>query len=147
MRLRRFSHALAAALVIAASAAWGQSADTSLRVDGAWARRALMLQGTGTGAVYAALVNAGKTPDALVSASTDAAGVVEIHETYQESGLSRMRPVTRIPIPPGKTVEMKPGGYHIMLIDLKRDLKAGEIVPMTLVFQNAGKLTVNAQVK
>jgi copper(I)-binding protein len=42
---------------------------------------------------------------------------------------------------------MKPGGYHIMLIDLKRDLKAGEIVQMTLVFQNAGKLTVNAQVK
>lgn len=147
MRLRRFSQTMVAALLIAASAAWGQSAESSLRVDGAWARRALMLKGTGTGAVYAALVNTGKTPDALLTASTDAAGVVEIHETYQESGLSKMRPVARIEVPPGKTIEMKPGGYHIMLIDLKRDLKAGEIVQLTLVFQNAGKLAVNAQVK
>jgi copper(I)-binding protein len=147
MRLHGFSRAMLAALLIAASAAWAQAAGTGLRVDGAWARRALMLQGTGTGAVYAALVNAGKTPDALVSASTDAAGVVEIHETYQESGLSKMRPVTGIEVPPGKTIEMKPGGYHIMLMDLKRDLKAGEVVQLTLVFKNAGKLAVNAQVK
>lgn len=147
MTLHRFSRVTGAVLLIVASTAWGQSAVTSLRVDGAWARRALMLQGTGTGAVYAALVNTGRTPDALLAASTDAAGVVEIHETYQESGLSRMRPVARIEVPSGRTVEMKPGGYHIMLIDLKRDLKAGEVVQLTLVFQNAGKLAVTAQVK
>ena len=103
--------------------------------------------GTGTGAVYATLVNAGKDRDALVAATSDAAEAVEIHESYQESGMMKMRPVTKIDVPAGKTVEMKPGGYHIMLLNLTRDLKAGQVMELTLVFEKAGKMPVTAQIK
>jgi len=141
-----------ALLGIAVSAS-GQTADAKVRVDSAWARRAPMLAmggaktGSGTGAIYAAIVNAGSDPDALLAAASDAAMAVEIHETYQDSGMMKMRPVTKIEIPAGKTVEMKPGGYHIMLLNLTRDLKAGETVELTLVFQKAGRIPVTAQVK
>jgi periplasmic copper chaperone A len=139
-------------LTVAASAS-AQSGDAKIRIDGAWARRAPMLKsvdskaGTGTGAVYAALVNAGKESDALVAAVSDAAEAVEIHESYQESGMMKMRPLARIDIPAGKSVEMKPGGYHIMLLNLTRDLEAGQVVQLTLVFQRAGKIPVTAQIK
>ena len=139
-------------LAVAASAA-GQSGDANIRVDGAWARRAPMLKGgdsksgSGNGAVYAALANTGREPDALVAAASDAAGVVEIHESYLESGMMKMRPLTKIDVPAGKTVEMKPGSYHIMLLNLTRDLEAGQVVQLTLVFQKAGKIPVTAQVK
>ena len=56
-----------------------------------------------------------------------------------------MRPIQKIDVPAGKKVELKPGGYHIMLVNLKRDLKAGTVVKLTLQFQNAGKVTVNAR--
>ena len=144
MSTRRIFLMLAPLAVV--TTAWGQTTP-AVRVDAAWARRAPMLQGTGTGAVYAALVNGGKTSDALLSASTDAASVTEIHETFQDAGLSRMRQVPRIDVAPGSTVEMKPGGYHLMLMGLTRDLKPGEVVSLTLVFRNAGKVAVKAQVK
>jgi periplasmic copper chaperone A len=139
--------------LIVAFAASAQAGDAQVRVDGAWARRAPMLErgdskaGTGTGAVYATLVNAGKDRDALVAATSDAAEAVEIHESYQESGMMKMRPVTKIDVPAGKTVEMKPGGYHIMLLNLTRDLKAGQVMELTLVFEKAGKVPVTAQIK
>jgi len=124
-----------------------QSGEATIRIDGAWARRALMLDGSGTGAVYAALVNPGRAADALLAAEGDIAKSVEVHETFQDQGMAKMRPVKKIDVPPGRTVELKPGGYHIMLIGLTRDLKPGETVQLTLVFQHAGKIPVTAQVK
>ena len=103
--------------------------------------------GSGNSAVYATLVNPGKVPDALVGAASDAAAAVEIHESYQESGMMMMRPVEKIEVPAGKKVEMKPGGHHIMLLNPKRDLKAGTVVGLTLQFQNAGKIPVNAGIR
>ena len=85
--------------------------------------------------------------DALIAAASDAAGAVEIHESYQDMGMMMMRPVDRIEIPAGRKVEMKPGGYHIMLLNLKRDLKAGEVVNVTLQFDKAGKIPVQAVIK
>lgn len=75
----------------------------------------------------------------LVSASSPVAGVVEIHEMAMEKDVMRMRAIPGLELPAGKTTELKPGGYHVMLMDLKQQLKAGETVPVTLVFEDAAK--------
>ncbi len=69
----------------------------------------------------------------LVSASSPVAGVVELHEMTIEGGVAKMRAVPGIDIPAGKGVDLKPGGYHVMLMDLKGQVKEGDTVPMTLV--------------
>lgn len=130
--------------------AFAQAGSANLQIEGAWARRAALLTGgagSGNSAVYALLVNTGNAPDALVAAASDAAGTVEIHESYRESGMMKMRAVGRIDVPAGKKVEMKPGGFHVMLLNLKRDLKAGETIGVTLQFEKAGKIPVTAVIK
>jgi len=151
MTSRLLSLILAAALSVPVLA-FGQADGAKLRVEGAWARRAAMMKGdsgsgSGNGAVYALLVNAGNAPDALVGAASDAAATAEIHESYRDMGMMMMRQVKRIDVPEGNKVEMKPGGYHIMLLNLKRDLKAGETISVTLEFEKAGKIPVTAAVK
>jgi periplasmic copper chaperone A len=71
----------------------------------------------------------------LVGASSPAAGVVEIHRSTMEGGVMRMRPVESIELPAGQTVELRPGGYHVMLMQVPKPLKEGETVPITLVFE------------
>ncbi|WP_088280510.1 copper chaperone PCu(A)C [Ideonella sp. A 288] len=87
----------------------------------------------------------------LVSASSPAAGVVEIHEMVMEANVMKMRAVPGLELPAGKAVELKPGGYHVMLMDLKAPLAAGQSVPLTLVVEGKdGKretIAVNAPVK
>ena len=75
----------------------------------------------------------------LVEARSPAAGVVEIHEMKMENNLMRMRAVQALALPAGRTVELKPGGYHLMLMDLKQQMKEGEVVPVTLVVDTGGK--------
>ncbi len=70
----------------------------------------------------------------LVEARSPVAGVVEIHEMAMEQNVMRMRAVPGLDLPAGKAVELKPGGYHVMLLDLKKTLAAGETVPITLTF-------------
>ena len=105
------------------------------------------MAGHGNGAVYVTLSNAGAQPDALVSASTDVAQTTELHEVTQDGGVMKMRPVKTIPVPAGGTTELKPGGYHIMLMGLKHDLKPGEKVAVTLKFERGGETRVEAPVK
>lgn len=78
-------------------------------------------------------------PMKLVSASSPVAGVVEIHEMAMEKDVMRMRAIPGLDLPAGVTTELKPGGYHVMLMDLKQALKPGESVPLTLVFEDAAK--------
>lgn len=75
----------------------------------------------------------------LVEAASPVAGVVEIHEMALENNIMRMRAVPSLPLPAGRAVELKPGGYHVMLMDLKQQMKEGEVVPVTLVVETAGK--------
>jgi copper(I)-binding protein len=103
--------------------------------------------GGGNGAVYVTLTNAGAQADSLVSASSNAAQTVELHEAKNEGGVMKMRPVQAIPVPAKGKTELKPGGYHIMLMGLKHDLKPGENVPVTLKFERGGELRVEAAVK
>jgi hypothetical protein len=87
----------------------------------------------------------------LVSASSPVAGVVEIHEMAMDGNVMKMRAISALELPAGKAVELKPGGYHVMLMDLKQELKAGDTVPVTLVVEGAGgkreTLQVTAPVK
>ena len=106
-----------------------------VKVDGPWVRGTVAGQ-KATGAFMAITASDGA---ALVSASSPVAGVM------------RMRPVPKIDLPAGKAVELKPGGYHVMLMDLKQPLKTGDIVPITLKVEGKDKslstLDVKAEVK
>lgn len=88
---------------------------------------------------------------ALVAVSTPLTARAEIHEMSMEAGVMKMRAVPKIDLPAGKTVELKPGGYHLMLMNLDRPLRDGETVPITLVFEGPDKkrekVEVNAQVR
>ena len=80
------------------------------------------------------------TDMALVGAASPAAKVVEIHQMKQEGGMMKMNAVDRVALPANKTVELKPGGYHIMMMDLTQPLRDGESIPLTLTFEDkAGK--------
>jgi copper(I)-binding protein len=95
--------------------------------------------------MFAQLVsaNGGK----LVSAASPVAGVVEIHEMAMDGSVMKMRAVSAIELPAGKPVDLKPGGYHVMLMDLKKDLKPGDTVPVTLVVEGADKKRETIEVK
>lgn len=103
--------------------------------------------GGGTAAVYLTLTNPGAQEQSLVSASSDAAKIVELHETTSQAGVMKMRPVKSIRIPPGGKVEMKPGGYHVMLLGLTHDLKPGGTVLLTLKFDQGTEVRVEAPVR
>jgi copper(I)-binding protein len=78
-----------------------------------------------------------REPLTLVGASTPVAGVAEVHEMKMEGDVMRMRAVGKLALPAGQAVELKPGGYHLMLMDLKAPLKANTHIPLTLRFRNA----------
>jgi copper(I)-binding protein len=142
---------LAAAGVAAGCAqpAMQSMAKSGIELENAWARRApAMAHGhAGNGAVYVTIVNHGGSADALVGATTNAAKVVELHETVQEGGVMKMRPVPRFEVPGGGRLEMKPGGPHLMLLGLTRDLEPGDTVSVTLTFDKAGRMSVEAPVR
>ena len=74
------------------------------------------------------------------------AGAAELHNHIMENGIARMRRVDAIDVPAGNSVTLKPGGYHLMLTDLKAPLKEGDLVKLTLVFEKAGEIEVEATV-
>jgi copper(I)-binding protein len=89
----------------------------------------------------------GDQPDRLVSVSTPAADKAELHETISDKGVMKMRPVQGVPIPAGAMVTFSPGGYHVMLMGLKKPLVAGQSFPLTLTFEHAAPMTVDVQVR
>ena len=105
----------------------------TVKVEGAWARASVQGQ-TGTGAFMRLTAQDGAR---LVRAESPAAGVTEVHEMKMEGDVMKMRAVPALELPAGKTVELKPGGYHVMLLDLKAPLAKDSAVPITLVFQDA----------
>lgn len=100
-----------------------------------------------TGAGYLTLTNAGTTEDRLVAVTGEVAERIEIHETTFTDGVARMRPVAGVAIPPGETVELAPGGIHLMLIGLRHPLVEGEQVPIVLSFEKAGEVAVDLAVE
>jgi periplasmic copper chaperone A len=117
----------------------------NLQVGGGWSRATP--GGAKVAGGYVRITNVGKEPDRLIGGSLSRAGRVEIHEMAVTDGVMRMRPLANgLEIKPGETVELKPGGLHIMFMDLSGPLKAGEAIPGTLVFEKAGTVEITFQV-
>ena len=137
--MRRFVHSL---LFIAAAAA-AAAAQAQVTVSDAWVRATV--PGQKASGAYMQLKSAdGAT---LVGAESPAAGIVEIHEMRMEGNTMRMRGVEKLELPPGRVVELKPGGYHVMLMDLKAPLKKGETVPIKLKVRSKSGQTQDIEVK
>ena len=134
------SVALAALLAISGSS-FAQTAP--VKVDKAWARATVQGQ-KGTGAFMSITASEGTK---LVGLSTPVAGVAEVHEMKMEGDVMKMRAVPGgLDLPAGKTVELKPGGYHVMLAGLRKPLKQGESFPLQLTFERAGRIDVSVAV-
>ena len=116
----------------------------AITVDHPYARATAAGQPTGGG--FMQIDNAGPA-DRLMSARATVSGTVELHEMKMEGDVMRMRQVDGIALPAGKSVALKPGGYHVMFIGLKAPLKAGDSFPMTLKFEKAGEVTVEMKVE
>ena len=130
----RFSNArllLVSGLVLTASLVSAQPA--AVKVEGAWARATVQGQ-QGTGAFMNITAAQGTR---LVGVTSPMAGVAEVHEMKMDGDVMKMRAVPALDLPAGKTVQLKPGSYHLMLMDLKRPLLKDSTVPGTLRFKNA----------
>ncbi|PZO11909.1 MAG: hypothetical protein DCF26_20155 [Burkholderiales bacterium] len=131
-----------ATLLSLTASAWAQ-APANVEVKDAWVR-ATVAQQKSTGA-FMQLTAVADTR--VVQVSSPIAGVVEIHEMAMDKDVMRMRAVPALPLPAGKTVELKPGGYHVMMMDLKGPVKAGDVVPVTLVLESKDGLRSTLEVK
>jgi copper(I)-binding protein len=98
-------------------------------------------------AAFMLLNNSSDKEVALVSAESDVANIVEIHEHVHENGMMKMRQVPKIAIAPKAQTVLQPGGYHVMLIGLKQPLKAGQMVALTLKFSNDQVVSIEAPVQ
>ncbi len=134
-------HALLAAALLLPVAAVAQPA--SVKLDNVWSHAAMAGR---IGVVYLTITATG-APDTLLGASSPVAAKAELHESIDDNGVMKMRPVASLPVVPGKPVKLQPGGYHIMLIDLTHALTAGESFPITLTFENAGAVTAQVSVQ
>lgn len=116
-----------------------------LKIDHPWARATPA--GAKVAGGFMTITNNGKETDRLIAASSAVAGHMEIHEMRMDGDVMRMRELAGgLPLDPGKSVKLAPGGYHIMFMDLKEPLKQGVKIPVTLTFAKAGTLTVEVQV-
>ncbi|MCE1249938.1 MAG: copper chaperone PCu(A)C [Comamonadaceae bacterium] len=131
LQLRRWRQALGLAVALVASTAWAQSAPVV--VEGAWARASV----PGQKATGAFMRLTARESVQLVRVQSPAAEVAEVHEMKMEKDVMKMRAIPALELPAGQTVELRPGGYHVMLMDLKAPLAAGSEVPLTLVLRNA----------
>jgi periplasmic copper chaperone A len=123
---------LALVFSVLATAALAQ-AQALVQVDGAWARAT----GPGQKTAGAYMRLTAREPLSLVGAESSASAVAELHEMKLDGDVMRMRPVSQLPLPAGRTVELKPGGLHLMLVDLKAPLQPGTRVPVTLLLRDA----------
>jgi copper(I)-binding protein len=103
---------------------------------------------TGTGAVFMRLVNEGREPDRLVGGRTDVAKVVEVHETVLQGDVMKMQMLSDgLDVPARGEVLLKPGGYHLMLIGMQRNLEVGDTFTIDLQFEKSGTIEVEAEVR
>jgi hypothetical protein len=128
---------------------WGHAQDVTaggLKISAAWTRATP--KGAPVGGGYLTITNNGTTPDRLIGGSSDTSTRFEIHNMTMDHGVMKMRPVDAgIEIKPGQTVELKPGGYHVMFVGLKKPFEQGDHVRATLKFEKAGEVLVDFTVE
>jgi len=128
MSLCRSLSLIAVTVVMTAAA----PADAEVAVSDAWVRGTVAGQKS-TGAFMRLTSTADVT---LVGVASPAAKIAEIHEMKVEGGMMKMSAAARLPLPAGKIVELKPGGYHVMLMDLAQPLKEGDVIPLTMIIED-----------
>jgi copper(I)-binding protein len=145
MVLRRL--ALAALVAILALPAFALDYKLgAIEIGHPWSRATPPTAESGGG--FLAITNTGTTPDRLIAVKSPAADKVEIHEMKMDGNIMRMREVEKgIEIPPGATVELKPGGFHVMFMGLRAPFAKDAKVPLTLVFEKAGSIDVELMVQ
>jgi periplasmic copper chaperone A len=129
--MKRLS-AMAAIALSSATLVFAQSPAAQVSVKDPWVRGTV----AGQGATGAFMQLSSPSDTALVGASTPVAKIVEIHEMKVEGGVMKMSAVDKLALPAGKPVDLKPGGYHVMLMALREPLKEGQTVPITLTFED-----------
>jgi copper(I)-binding protein len=145
MTRRKFAALFALAMLAAPLAAplAVRAQEGGILVAHAWSRPAAAGR---VGVAYFAIATGGPA-DRLVGLASPIADRAELHESYTEGGVSKMRAVDGLAIEPGKMVALAPGGYHVMLVGLKRALKPGDTFPLTLTFAHAAPLTTTVEVR
>lgn len=101
---------------------------------------------TDTAAAYVVFRNHEDEADRLISATSDVTGIVDLHQTQMDGGVMSMPHVDGMDLPAGGELLMEPGGYHVMLVDLTRELREGDTVAMTFTFERAGTIEVSVPV-
>lgn len=126
----------------ATTGAWTQEYRLgAIRIDRPWTRATPPAAPTGAG--YLTLTNEGREADRLIDITSPIAGRVEIHTMETVGDIARMRwQKDGVELPAGKTVELRPGGTHIMFLDLAQPIRSGARVPVTLVLERAGKVEI-----
>ena len=134
------------ALILGAPASAEDVKAGDLVISQAWSRATP--GGAKVAGGFLTIENKGTAPDKLISVSAEIAGKAEVHEMTMDNGVMKMRALDKgLVIEPGKTVKLAPGGYHLMLQELKGQFKEGEKVPVTLEFEKAGKVAVSLDVQ
>jgi len=146
MKKSKLTIILSTAILLMASACSGAgSSDNMVTLQEAWARPGIA---GGTSAVYFVLENPGSQEESLQSASSDVAEATELHLTEMaDDGTMSMQHQMSVPIPAGEEVAFEPGGLHVMLINLQRDLNEGETITLVLKFKNAGEMRLEVPVR
>jgi copper(I)-binding protein len=143
---RTLASAALLAILFAAPASAEEVKAGDLVITQAWSRATP--GGAKIGGGYVTIENKGSAPDRLIGGSGDIASKIEVHEMAMNNGVMTMRAVDKgLTIEPGKTVKLSPGGYHLMMFDLKGPLKQGDKVPVTLEFEKAGKVKLSLDVQ
>lgn len=123
-----------------------QAKGPKITIQDAWARPSAGADMNG--AIYFRIVNDGKEADKLISADTPSAQAAEVHESMaDDNGVMSMKPRENVEVSAGGEVEFKPGGLHVMLVDLKQPLAVGDEVSLTLRFEKAGEIVLNVKVR
>lgn len=144
MTARRFLLLAALALPLPALAQDTVTEAGALRIVNPWTRAAGQgMQGGG----FLTIRNTAAEPDRMISATSPAAGRLELHTHIRDGDVMRMRPVADIPVPANGEVTLQPGGLHLMLIGLTQPMNDGGTIPVTLRFERAGEVTVSFAVQ
>lgn len=140
------NNSLVAVLIVASTIVFGaHAADSAIAIHDPYVR--LVPPGIKTTGGFMLIRNTGKADRQLIKAESPAAGIVELHTHINENGVMKMRAVTSIAVKAGGQTELKPGSYHVMLIDLRESLKEGGNVPITLTFDDGSTYDVQAPVR
>ncbi len=133
--------------VVALAACAPAASGPEVSVEALWGRSSPKV--ATAGAFYLNIKNTGTVADALIGAKSTACGSIELHETVDKNGVMEMQPIAgqRIEIPVGGTVELKPGGMHVMCMMKQVDFTAGIKLPLTLVFEKSGEMNFDADIR